>query len=147
MGIFATKANIAAAYGPEVCPSVGNEDGWQLAAQLTGVVCTVLWVGAWSTAIFLALKHGPSKRFAEHFSHIGAESGAQDPSAPADQVSAPFVAEVPESRARGRLTPSESSLRFSDRPRRPCRTATTRSCASGSWPCGWAPWRTTCGAA
>jgi len=57
VGIFATKANIANAYGDAVCKSVGNEDGWQFAAQLTGVVCVILWTGAWSTLVFLALKH------------------------------------------------------------------------------------------
>jgi len=55
VGIFATKDNIAAAYG-DTCPSVGNEDGWQFAAQLTGVVAVIVWTAANMILIFGLIK-------------------------------------------------------------------------------------------
>ena len=54
----------------------------------------------------------PSKRFAEHFHALELRQG---PSAPLRLDLSAFVAGASESRAQGRLTPAESSLRFSDR--------------------------------
>merc|ERR1712046_186227 len=72
VGIMSNSTDIAQAYS--TCGTLGtqgNNNGWQFASQLVGVICIIVWTLSLSAVMFLAIKFTIGMRVSEEMESMG----------------------------------------------------------------------------